>query len=130
MDVDAAPAPSANAVTKVAAPAAQVAQTVATPTVAPASKTSATAAAPAPAQQPAAVPTAAAAAVPTAAGAAQVAAPVVDFSQAIKYVNRLKNHFSDQPEVYRRFLEILTNYQRDMRPVEEVRTAAHSPTLW
>ena len=44
----------------------------------------------------------------------------VEFSQAISYVNKIKNRFSDQPDIYKNFLEILQTYQRDQKPINEV----------
>ena len=34
----------------------------------------------------------------------------VEFNHAINYVNKIKNRFSGQPEVYKQFLEILHTY--------------------
>ncbi|KAK5960695.1 transcriptional regulator SIN3 PWA37_002129 [Arxiozyma heterogenica] len=44
----------------------------------------------------------------------------VEFSQAINYVNKIKNRFANQPEVYKNFLEILQTYQREQKPIDEV----------
>ncbi|GMM54440.1 transcriptional regulator [Maudiozyma humilis] len=44
----------------------------------------------------------------------------VEFSQAISYVNKIKNRFADQPDIYKNFLEILQTYQRDQKPINEV----------
>lgn len=44
----------------------------------------------------------------------------VEFSQAINYVNKIKNRFADQPDVYKNFLEILQTYQREQKPINEV----------
>lgn len=44
----------------------------------------------------------------------------VEFSQAISYVNKIKNRFVDQPEVYKNFLEILQTYQREQKPISKV----------
>ncbi|GAV48019.1 hypothetical protein ZYGR_0I03150 [Zygosaccharomyces rouxii] len=44
----------------------------------------------------------------------------VEFSQAISYVNKIKNRFSDQPDIYKHFLEILQTYQREQKPINEV----------
>lgn len=46
--------------------------------------------------------------------------PPVEFNHAITYVNRVKGHFSNTPEVYKKFLEILQTYQKDQKPIEEV----------
>ena len=37
----------------------------------------------------------------------------VEFNHAINYVNKIKNRFQGQPEVYKQFLEILHTYQKD-----------------
>lgn len=44
----------------------------------------------------------------------------VEFSQAISYVNKIKNRFADQPDIYKNFLEILQTYQREQKPINEV----------
>ncbi|CCF55947.1 hypothetical protein KAFR_0A05120 [Kazachstania africana CBS 2517] len=44
----------------------------------------------------------------------------VEFSQAINYVNKIKNRFADQPDIYKNFLEILQTYQREQKPINEV----------
>lgn len=44
----------------------------------------------------------------------------VEFSQAINYVNKIKNRFADKPDIYKNFLEILQTYQREQRPINEV----------
>ena len=44
----------------------------------------------------------------------------VEFNQAIIYVNKIKNRFANQPEVYKSFLEILQTYQRDQKPISEI----------
>lgn len=44
----------------------------------------------------------------------------VEFSQAISYVNKIKNRFADQPDIYKHFLEILQTYQREQKPINEV----------
>lgn len=44
----------------------------------------------------------------------------VEFNHAINYVNKIKNRFASQPEVYRLFLEILQTYQKDDRPIKDV----------
>lgn len=44
----------------------------------------------------------------------------VEFSQAICYVNKIKNRFADQPDIYKHFLEILQTYQREQKPINEV----------
>ncbi|ODV89930.1 hypothetical protein CANCADRAFT_1662 [Tortispora caseinolytica NRRL Y-17796] len=46
----------------------------------------------------------------------------VEFNQAISYVNKIKNRFASQPDIYKNFLEILQTYQRDQKPIGEVYT--------
>jgi paired amphipathic helix protein Sin3a len=43
-----------------------------------------------------------------------------EFNHAINYVNKIKNRFASQPEVYRLFLEILQTYQKDDKPIRDV----------
>ena len=35
----------------------------------------------------------------------------VEFNHAINYVNKIKNRFQGQPDIYKAFLEILHTYQ-------------------
>jgi paired amphipathic helix protein Sin3a len=44
----------------------------------------------------------------------------VEFNHAISYVNKIKNRFASQPDIYKQFLEILQTYQRDAKPIGEV----------
>ncbi|KAK9462804.1 uncharacterized protein V1516DRAFT_671173 [Lipomyces oligophaga] len=44
----------------------------------------------------------------------------VEFNHAISYVNKIKNRFSSQPEIYKNFLEILQTYQREQKPIADV----------
>ncbi|OTF74332.1 hypothetical protein BLA29_006955, partial [Euroglyphus maynei] len=37
----------------------------------------------------------------------------VEFNHAINYVNKIKNRFLDQPEIYKQFLDILQSYQKE-----------------
>ncbi|KAJ3417477.1 Transcriptional regulatory protein sin3 [Chytridiales sp. JEL 0842] len=46
--------------------------------------------------------------------------PPVEFNQAISYVNKIKNRFAAEPDIYKRFLEILQTYQKEGRPIQEV----------
>ena len=48
----------------------------------------------------------------------------MEFNHAINYVNKIKNRFADQPDVYKQFLEILHTYQKDQRAIKE----GHQPT--
>ncbi|TRY93571.1 hypothetical protein DNTS_016418 [Danionella cerebrum] len=43
----------------------------------------------------------------------------VEFNHAINYVNKIKNRFQGQPEVYKSFLEILHTYQKEQRNAKE-----------
>ena len=43
----------------------------------------------------------------------------VEFNHAINYVNKIKNRFAGQPDVYKQFLEILHTYQKDQRAIKE-----------
>ena len=52
-------------------------------------------------------------------GSADHRAPV-EFNQAINYVNKIKNRFSTEPEIYKKFLEILQTYQKEQKPIQEV----------
>ncbi|KAI9840969.1 MAG: Transcriptional regulatory protein sin3 [Sclerophora amabilis] len=44
----------------------------------------------------------------------------VEFNHAISYVNKIKNRFNNQPEIYKQFLEILQTYQRESKPIQDV----------
>ncbi|KAL6715952.1 Transcriptional regulatory protein sin3 [Lecanora helva] len=44
----------------------------------------------------------------------------VEFNHAIGYVNKIKNRFATQPEIYKQFLEILQTYQRESKPIQDV----------
>jgi len=46
----------------------------------------------------------------------------VEFNHAINYVNKIKNRFASEPETYKQFLEILQTYQKEQKPIQEVRT--------
>jgi len=48
----------------------------------------------------------------------------VEFNHAINYVNKIKNRFQGQPDVYKQFLEILHTYQKDQKAIKE----GHRPT--
>ena len=43
----------------------------------------------------------------------------VEFNHAINYVNKIKNRFQGQPEVYKQFLEILHAYQKEQKIIKE-----------
>eukprot|EP00117_Sycon_ciliatum_P016959 scpid21185/ scgid16167/ Paired amphipathic helix protein Sin3a; Histone deacetylase complex subunit Sin3a; Transcriptional corepressor Sin3a len=46
----------------------------------------------------------------------------VEFNHAISYVNKIKNRFQRQPEIYKSFLEILHTYQKEQKSMSEVYT--------
>jgi histone deacetylase complex regulatory component SIN3 len=50
-------------------------------------------------------------------GAAQ--APV-EFDHAINYVTTIKKRFATEPDIYKKFLEILHTYQKEQRGIKEV----------
>ncbi|EDO41458.1 predicted protein, partial [Nematostella vectensis] len=43
----------------------------------------------------------------------------VEFNHAINYVNKIKNRFQGQPEIYKAFLEILHTYQKEQKNIKE-----------
>jgi paired amphipathic helix protein Sin3a len=43
----------------------------------------------------------------------------VEFNHAINYVNKIKNRFQGQPDVYKAFLEILHTYQKEQRLLKD-----------
>ncbi|KAK3095867.1 hypothetical protein FSP39_020142, partial [Pinctada imbricata] len=49
----------------------------------------------------------------------QQAGQPVEFNHAINYVNKIKNRFQGQPEIYKAFLEILHTYQKEQRNLKE-----------
>jgi len=51
-------------------------------------------------------------------GNAQQSQPV-EFNHAINYVNKIKNRFQGQPDVYKQFLEMLHHYQKDQRSLQD-----------
>ncbi|RKO96346.1 PAH2 domain-containing protein, partial [Caulochytrium protostelioides] len=44
----------------------------------------------------------------------------VEFNQAISYVNKIKNRFTNEPDTYKQFLEILQTYQKEQKPIQDV----------
>lgn len=46
--------------------------------------------------------------------------PPVEFNHAINYVNKIKQRFSNDPDTYKQFLEILQTYQKEQRPIQDV----------
>lgn len=49
----------------------------------------------------------------------------VEFNHAINYVNKIKNRFQGQPDIYKQFLEILHTYQKEQRNLKD---GVHSGT--
>ncbi|XP_075872568.1 paired amphipathic helix protein Sin3a-like isoform X3 [Nelusetta ayraudi] len=52
----------------------------------------------------------------------------VEFNHAINYVNKIKNRFQGQPDIYKAFLEILHTYQKEQRNAKEA-AGNYTPTL-
>lgn len=44
----------------------------------------------------------------------------VEFNHAISFVNKIKDRYSNDPETYKQFLEILQMYQKDNKDITEV----------
>jgi histone deacetylase complex regulatory component SIN3 len=44
----------------------------------------------------------------------------VECDHALSYVNKIKNRFQSQPDIYKQFLEILQIYQRESTPLQNV----------
>ena len=44
----------------------------------------------------------------------------LEFDHAINYVTTIKKRFADEPETYKKFLEILHTYQKEQRGIKEV----------
>ncbi len=44
----------------------------------------------------------------------------LEFNHAINYVNKIKNRFVNQLEIYKQFLEILHTYQKEQKTIQEV----------
>ncbi|XP_059916267.1 SIN3 transcription regulator family member Aa isoform X1 [Gadus macrocephalus] len=55
----------------------------------------------------------------TPAGPAAQNSQPVEFNHAINYVNKIKNRFQGQPDIYKAFLEILHTYQKEQRNAKE-----------
>lgn len=72
-----------------------------------------------------------AAAVANAAFGVPNASQPVEFNHAINYVNKIKNRFQGQPDIYKQFLEILHTYQKEQRSLKEglVNPLNYRPTL-
>jgi paired amphipathic helix protein Sin3a len=50
--------------------------------------------------------------------------PQGQFREAIQYLNKIKARYSDDPNRYKQFLEILQTYQKEQRHLHDVRTIA------
>ncbi|KAG6335085.1 hypothetical protein ID866_3994 [Astraeus odoratus] len=46
--------------------------------------------------------------------------PPGEFNHAIQYLNKIKARYTDDPDVYKQFLEILQTYQREQRQIQDV----------
>ncbi|ORZ23387.1 hypothetical protein BCR42DRAFT_447079 [Absidia repens] len=46
--------------------------------------------------------------------------PLLDFNNAISYVNKIKNRFTNNPDSYKQFLEVLQTYQKEEKKIEDV----------
>ncbi|KAL7273296.1 Transcriptional regulatory protein sin3 [Rhizina undulata] len=57
---------------------------------------------------------------PTGVGESKTGKGPVEFNHAISYVNKIKNRFAQQPDIYKNFLEILQTYQRENKPIQDV----------
>lgn len=44
----------------------------------------------------------------------------MEFNNAISFVNKVKNRFASEPEVYKQFLEVLQMYQKDSKPIFDI----------
>ncbi|GFT09089.1 paired amphipathic helix protein Sin3a [Trichonephila clavipes] len=51
----------------------------------------------------------------------------VEFNHAINYVNKIKNRFQGQPDIYKQFLEILHTYQKEQRNLKDGVHSANKP---
>lgn len=54
--------------------------------------------------------------------------PPVEFNHAINYVNKIKQRFSNEPDTYKQFLEILQTYQKEQKPIHDVRALSEEVT--
>lgn len=46
--------------------------------------------------------------------------PAGEFNHAIQYLNKIKARYSDDPNTYKQFLEILQTYQKEQRHLHDV----------
>jgi len=56
------------------------------------------------------------------------AAQPVEFNHAINYVNKIKNRFQGQPDIYKSFLDILHKYQKEQKNIKDS-NGTYTPTL-
>ena len=49
--------------------------------------------------------------------------PGEEFNHAILYLNKIKARYSDEPNVYKQFLDILQTYQKEQKHVQDVRSS-------
>lgn len=54
----------------------------------------------------------------------------MEFNHAINYVNKIKTRFSQQPDIYKAFLEILHTYQKEQRTIKAVCILLRYSVLW
>ena len=47
-------------------------------------------------------------------------APAGEFNHAIQFLNKIKIRFADEPDTYKKFLEILQTYQNEQRQLHDV----------
>jgi paired amphipathic helix protein Sin3a len=55
------------------------------------------------------------------AGGQEKASSHGEFNHAISYLNKIKTRFSDDPNTYKQFLEILQTYQKEQKHLQDVR---------
>lgn len=46
--------------------------------------------------------------------------PAGEFNHAIQFLNKIKLRFTDEPDTYKQFLEILQTYQKEQRHMSDV----------
>ena len=55
--------------------------------------------------------------------------PQGEFNHAIQFLNKIKMRYSDEPDIYKQFLEILQTYQKEQKQVHDVSTSYASTIL-
>lgn len=53
-----------------------------------------------------------------------------EFHHAIQYLNKIKAHYSDDPDTYKQFLEILQTYQKEQRQIQDSQVYVQVQTLF